>query len=72
MLHPVPRQITSDADLWEAITVHGAHFQHCRDRIEHQRLQRLQLINKRNREAYRTYRTYGRTVRHITRRTSCS
>lgn len=67
MLHPVPRQITSDADLWEAVTRHGAHLQHCRlgrrDRIEHQR---LQLINRRNREAY------GRAVRYISRSTSCS
>lgn len=59
MLHPVPRQLSSDADLWEAVTVHGAHFQHCRDRIEHQR---LQLINRRNREA----------VRCITRKAPCS
>lgn len=58
MLQAIPRQITSDADLWEAITVHGAHFQHCRDRIEHQR---LQLINRRNREAYQA------SVRYIKR-----
>lgn len=63
MLHPVPRQITSDADLWEAVTRHGAHLQHCRDRIEHQR---LQLINRRSRQAYQA------AVRHIRRSASCS
>lgn len=51
----VPKQIASDADLWEAIHFAGAPLQHCRDYLEYLRLER---IKRRNQQAYRAVERY--------------